>query len=40
VPHGALGRLGAGHTGGVDEAHQLGELILGGSCRVLHGLSG
>ena len=24
----------------VDEAHRLGELILGDSCRALHGLSG
>ena len=35
-----LGRLVDRDYVAVDEAHRLGELILGGSCRALHGLSG
>ena len=35
-----LGRLVHRDYVAVDEAHRLGELILGDSCRGLHGLSG
>jgi len=35
-----LGRLVDRDYVAVDEAQRLGELILGGSCRALHGLSG
>src|SRR4029077_17126726 len=35
-----LGRRAARDSVAVGEPHRLGELVLGGSCRGLHGLSG